>query len=338
MLKWLLFPFSILYGSILALRNWCFDYQLFPSEIISGKSISVGNLSVGGTGKSPHVAYLIERYKTQHPVHVLSRGYGRKSKGLREVSPNDLASEVGDEALMLKQRFGEQITMVVSENRREGVRYLRQKDPTALLLLDDAFQHRWVKPGLSLLLTRYDSPFFSDFPFPMGRLREWRSGVKRADILVVSNSPKQEKINQSHWEKALSPYKKPFFFSSVHRAQLLQKGKAIHEPKCVIIVSGIASPDRILPFFDPSIELHLKQFPDHHAFTQQELQDIHRFFDTFAPKQPAIVTTEKDWVKIAPLLSAHDLQNYPWQVLPISIHWTDEAAINTLLDRYVNTI
>ena len=188
-LKRALYPFALLFGFVSWLRNLCFDLGLFKSHPIPGKSICIGNIAVGGTGKSPHTAYLIELLQKQYAVQVLSRGYGRKTNGLRIVETSSLPEEVGDEPLMLKKKFKEQTQIVVCENRRTGVQKLKEIQPNGLILLDDAFQHRWVKAGLNLVLNTYDKPLDKEALLPVGRLRESAKGVRRADALIITKCP-----------------------------------------------------------------------------------------------------------------------------------------------------
>lgn len=177
-IKLLLFPLSLIYGCIVAIRNFCYDKGWFKSYEIPGKSIVVGNLSMGGTGKSPHTLYLWNLLSQSNDVAILSRGYGRDSKGLIELTEKLHSNEVGDEPLMFKKNIGNRGLVVVSESREKGVKYIRQKQTDAIILLDDAFQHRKVKAGFSILLTDYKRPYFSDFVVPSGTLREFRSGKK----------------------------------------------------------------------------------------------------------------------------------------------------------------
>ena len=187
-----LYPLSLLYGMAIWVRNLFFDLGMLQTQHISGKSICVGNLNVGGTGKSPHVGYLIELLYPAVKVQVLSRGYGRKTKGFIALSKNSTAAQVGDEPQMLYNQYQEKAQFAVCEKRSIGIEHLRTEDPSSVLILDDAFQHRYVKAGLNIVLSVYDQPMHQDFLLPAGRLREPISGLKRADAIVITKCPKFE--------------------------------------------------------------------------------------------------------------------------------------------------
>ncbi len=189
-LQILLFPFSIGYGMVMMVRNLMFDLGILPSEKFDVPVISVGNLSTGGTGKTPHIEYLARLLGDSVRTAILSRGYARESKGFILASRNSDVKDIGDEPLQFVRKF-QNIKVAVDERRVRGIEKLIDKFPgTGLILLDDAFQHRWVKPGISILLTDYHHPFMKDYVIPSGRLREFRSGAKRADVIIVTKTPK----------------------------------------------------------------------------------------------------------------------------------------------------
>lgn len=190
-IRWLLIPFSLIYGFIVFIRNKCYDWGIFKTVHIPIKSICVGNLSVGGTGKTPHVDYLIQHFlQSDTRIAVLSRGYGRQTNGVLIATESSTSADLGDEPLQYKQRYGDQIDVVVAEKRVLGVQAIQEKLPkTELILLDDAFQHRAVQAGFSILITPFDDLFTNDFMLPTGNLREWKSGKKRANLIVVSKCP-----------------------------------------------------------------------------------------------------------------------------------------------------
>ncbi|MFM7668645.1 MAG: tetraacyldisaccharide 4'-kinase, partial [Bacteroidota bacterium] len=210
-LRYFLFPFSLIYGLITEIRNNLFDSKILSSQEHSVKTIAIGNLSMGGTGKSPVTLYLTALLSGTFNLAILSRGYGRKTKGFKWVEFDSLASDAGDEPLMFKTIVGEKIPVAVCEDRNSGVENIRLTYPkTELILLDDAFQHRKIKPGFSILLTKFDNPFFNDFVVPAGKLRENRSGAKRADVILVTKCPNSLSITQKNeFQLQLKKFKKP---------------------------------------------------------------------------------------------------------------------------------
>ena len=336
-LKPVLYPIAALYGLVVWLRNFCFDIGFVKSQPIPGKSICIGNLAVGGTGKSPHIAYLIELLQKNASIQVLSRGYGRLSKGFKEVKITSTAQDVGDEPLMLKQQFHKDTTIVVCENRRFGVQQLKKKNPNALILLDDAFQHRWVKPGLNIILNTFDRPLVKDALIPVGRLRDRPYQLKRAQALVITKCPDFHTFDQDLIKVQYKKYKIPVFFSRYTYLPL----KALTDKQSstidrIILVSAIAHPETLGQAFNSQQEIHYKSFKDHHSYTAQEIKEIHHFFDTFADDKTVLVTTAKDWVKLNTLLSPQDRKSYPWMLLDFKIEWSDEQAFKQFIKTYVD--
>jgi tetraacyldisaccharide 4'-kinase len=330
-----LYPIALLYGAIIWLRNRCFDLQLFKTHPIDGKSICVGNLAVGGTGKSPHVAYLIELLSERFAVQVLSRGYGRQTKGYIEITAHSSAKEVGDEPLMLFQTYQKLAQFAVCENRTFGVQQLRSQKPDSLILLDDAFQHRHVKAGLNIVLSVFDQPLHQDVLLPAGRLREPINGLNRADAIVITKCPKFDTFDTALYAQQFQKWPIPVFFSRYTYRALQPLGKIIPDVQEVLIVSGIALPEQLNEAFVPDIQIRHKSYSDHHVYTAANLEEIHHFFDTFATANTAIVTTAKDWVKIQSLLSPKELQKYPWYLLTFELEWSDQTAFNQFISAYV---
>lgn len=344
----LLFPFSLLYGCVTAVRNFLYNSGIKESYPIPGKSIVIGNLSMGGTGKSPHTLYLWGLLKDKHPVAILSRGYGRKTKGLLEVLERHASDEVGDEPLMFKKRVDERSMVVVSERRKNGVNFIRSHRQNAVILLDDAFQHRKVKAGFSVLLTDYGKPYYSDCVVPAGTLREWKTGSKRADCIVVTKCPEslsgEEKqtiirrldpgvVMTSSGEK-----EQPVFFSRIVYGELVAFGKKTAHYSHVLLVTGIANPNPLKEHLKRFCKVESLVFPDHHQFTGEDLIKIHTKFDTFTPQNSIIVTTEKDFVRLEPLLTASDLEKYPWNYQAITVEIDRKEEFNALINSYVDTI
>lgn len=344
MYKWrvVLFPFGFLYGVITAIRNLLFDYGLKAVFKIPGKSICVGNLSVGGTGKTPHIAYLADLLENEFKVQILSRGYGRQTKGFFLLDENSTSKTVGDEPLFYFQNF-KKSTVAVCESRKEGIQTLQTLEKSDVILLDDAFQHRAVKAGLNILLTDYNSPYYSDLMLPAGNLREWQRGRKRADLVLVSKSPtlisRQEKEEIT---RKLKFNPENVFFTHIIYADLKPFGKSIvwnkHEFKSIILVTGIANPEPLVRHLSQDHHLELISFPDHHDFTLEDIQKIHKKFDTFADEKKVIVTTEKDFVRLNDSIFATEIQRYPWFYQQISVKIDREQTFNNKIQSYVREI
>jgi tetraacyldisaccharide 4'-kinase len=305
---------------------------------IPGKSITIGNLSVGGTGKSPLTEYLIAFFlESDVSVTTLSRGYGRKTKGFRWVDQNTTTDEVGDEPLMFKTVCGADFPVAVCENRNAGVEKIQNDfKKTDLIVLDDAFQHRKISAGFSILLTTHEKPFFNDAILPMGTLREFRRGAARANVIVVTKCPKKlNHIEKKVFLEKLIKYNKPIFFSKVKYGELLNFTISVEKIKNVLVVSGIANPADMIEHLSNSYLVEPILFSDHHEFTQGEINKIHRKFDTFVANESAIVTTQKDFMRLRDKIEKWGMEKYPWYVLPISIEIENEIEFNKLIFDYV---
>jgi tetraacyldisaccharide 4'-kinase len=332
-----LLPFTILYWLITSTRNILFDVGILKSTTIPGKSISVGNLSVGGSGKTPMVHYLTNLIQNDHAVQILSRGYGRKTSGYRQVTSADDARTVGDEPLSYFQKFTQNVEVFVCEKRKLAIPFMKNRNEQAVILLDDAFQHRHVKPGLQLLLTPFADQFLDECHLPSGNLRESKVGARRADIIIITKCPNLTRNDMMTHRKRYEIYQKPVFFSRIEYADFSSVGKPIQEMKSILLVTGISSTTSLKDHLMERFQVEELKFGDHHSFTPADIQVIHRKFDTFASKEMAIVTTEKDLVKIEGLLTENDRQTYPWYVLPISVKMENEEAFNSIIKDYVRS-
>jgi len=297
LLKIFLIPFSCLYFVITSIRNFLYDFDILKSRSYDIKIICVGNLSVGGTGKTPMIEHLIDIYKDKFKIAVLSRGYKRSTKGFVEVSKTMTAREVGDEPLQFKKKY-DSIGVFVDADRRNGIENIQKFQPqTQLILLDDAYQHRRVKAHRHILLTTHDQPFYRDFILPFGRLREPRKGKKRADLIIVTKCPdklsKEEKlmIKQNinprvHQEVLFSKIK----YSSNVESQ--KKTIALDKFDDFYLITGIANPKPLIGYLKQNKKSfeHLK-YPDHHKFISKEIS----YFKNL--KKP-ILTTEKDYMRL----------------------------------------
>ena len=270
--------------------------------------ICVGNLSTGGTGKSPMIEFLVSFLEKDHKIAVLSRGYKRKTSGYREVLETSTVEEVGDEPLQFKMKFPE-ITVAVSEDRQTGIE--RIGTTSEIILLDDAFQHRKVKASLNILLTSFDDLYVNDFVLPAGNLREPRCGAKRADVIVVTKCP--ENIENSKMEaitKKLRPsHNQEIYFSKIAYNSEIRNGfdhKQLEylTGKEFILVAGIANPKPLIDFLkNKGLKFGTKLFPDHHNFTTSEILEL--------KNHPLILTTEKDFMRLQPIVNDTEIYYLP---------------------------
>src|SRR5687768_4340702 len=245
LLRILLFPFALAYDLVTSLRNYLYDRGIKPSARFEVPVICIGNLSVGGTGKTPMVEHLIRLLYQQHRVATLSRGYGRKTKGFRLAADGDSPSTLGDEPFQFYSKFKDHITVAVGEERALAIPTILQTDSDVeVVLLDDAFQHRKVTPSLSILLSDYNRPFYDDYILPAGRLRESKQNAARADVIVVTKCPPQLSDDAMiEIEHAIRRHaEKPVFFASIrYGGPIPFSHSASAQIKNVILISGIAN-------------------------------------------------------------------------------------------------
>lgn len=339
-LRLLLLPFSLIYGCITFLRNKCYDLGLLKSFAIPEKSICVGNLSTGGTGKTPHVAYLAEHFSEKIETSILSRGYGRSTSGFILLNENHSSNDVGDEPLFYKILFKNKVQVAVCENRKTGILKIQELIPgNKLILLDDAFQHRKVKAGFSILLTDFSKPFSKDFVLPAGNLREWKSGRKRADCVIVTKCPSTlTQTDKLNFAAELKVDSNRLFFSRIKYGVLKSIGLEVENPKTVVLVTGIANPTPLYNFLSESFVVEHIKFKDHHMFNERDIQEIHQKFDTFTHDKKILVTTEKDFMRLKDKLSKSIIEKYPWFIQPISIQIDEEIKFKELINSYVDTV
>lgn len=305
-LRKLLYPFSILYGLITLIRNKCYDVGILKSNTFEIPIISVGNLNVGGSGKTPHIEYLIRMLQPTKKVAVLSRGYQRKTSGFVIAKKGISVEDIGDEPFQYFSKF-DGLIVAVDEKRVRGIKkLLKLPNPPDVILLDDAFQHRSVNPGLSILLTPYADLFVNDFMLPTGNLREFKSGYKRANLIIVTKCPNdidrqcQQKIvnqinpfsNQEvYFSKTVYQYKLQGFDNKLNVSDL--KGFK------VLLITGIANPSPLVNFLaNQKVMLTHMKFPDHHNFTKSDIDKIKQTYSNLKSEKKLILTTEKDYVRI----------------------------------------
>lgn len=305
LLRFLLFPFAVLYHLITSIRNSCYDAGIFSSTEFKLPVIVVGNLSVGGTGKTPQIEYLVRLLKDNYKIAVLSRGYGRKTKGFIELTKHHKAEEVGDEPLQFCKKFPE-ISVAVDANRVQGIQQLIELKKPEVVLLDDAFQHRKVKAGFYVLLTKYDELYTQDFLLPTGNLRESRRGAKRANVIVVTKCPptlskeKQEAIKK---QMIIAPNQQ-VFFSYIDYVQTTKGVKEIPLDELasyeIFLITGIANPKPLLDLLnDKGGTIHHLKYPDHYNFEGHDIKKIQAKFEQSSAKKKIMLTTEKDYMRLA---------------------------------------
>jgi tetraacyldisaccharide 4'-kinase len=305
-LRVILFPFSLIYGLIVRIRNKLFDWHILPSREFPIPVISIGNLSTGGTGKTPHVEYLIRMLYKEKRIAVLSRGYKRKSKGFVLAGEESSVHDIGDEALQIKSKFPD-VLVAVHEKRSAGIKHILDAHPeTELIILDDAFQHRYVKPGLNILLTEYYNPFFRNFLLPCGNLREPKSGINRADVVVVTKTPPVfSPLDRRFFLQKLTPYKtNNVFFSSLTYSSLIplndfsSKTRTL-QFKTIFLITGIANPEALEEHLKKQCqELFVYKYPDHYQFRIDDLKSILNDYHANISRSKAIITTEKDATRL----------------------------------------
>lgn len=309
-IRYLLFPFSVLYGCVLAIRNFLFDYEFLESKSFPVPVISVGNLNMGGTGKSPMIEFLISQLQSQFTIATLSRGYKRTTEGFLEVKPYHKTSEVGDEPLQFKTNFPA-IVVAVDANRQRGISKLLQLKPEIdLILLDDAFQHRKVKPNFSILLTAFQDLYTDDFVLPTGNLREFSSGAKRADVVVVTKCPNSiSSVHQSSIRNQLrlQPHQHLFFSTIVYSDAVCSGGNETEKLSNFddfTLVTGIANPKPLVKYLN-TLNKNFKhiQFSDHHEFSEEDLSGL--------KKQSKLLTTQKDYMRLKSKLNTDFLFYLP---------------------------
>ncbi len=322
-----------------------YDWRWKASYAPPLKTICVGNLSLGGTGKSPMTEYIIKFLKNNFHVATLSRGYKRKTKGFAEVLVNSSFEECGDEPKQFKNKFPD-VFVTVCEDRKTGInKIVEKKKETEIIILDDAYQHRKVKAGLNVLLTDYKKIFTRDFLFPSGTLRESAVGAARADVIVVTKCPSDLNENErKKISKKISSRNKSckILFSFIKYSELksLNDGTEFNDAKSktlVLLFAGIASPSPLIKHLKKDFEeVHLIRFNDHHEYSVNDLMRIHETFNKFATLKKIIVTTEKDAMRLEKPGIVEVVKKLPVYIAPIETDFstTDKETFNKILTDY----
>ena len=318
----LLFPFAILYWLVILLRNWFYDKQWIKSAEFGLPLICIGNLSVGGTGKSPMVEYLIRLLHNDYRIATLSRGYKRKTKGYALANESTTAIDIGDEPMQFHRKFKD-VAVAVGEERLEAIpQLLHDKPETQVIILDDAFQHRAIKAGLNILLTDYGNLFTRDFFLPTGDLRDAKASYTRAEIIIVTKCRPDLSIEEKEEIiKEIEPVKgQKIFFSTIaygvpyhisHRSFY-----QVDENTEVLLVTGIANPRPLKNFLEERIQTYyMMHYNDHHIFSIDDWRDIKKRFESIEAKKKIILTTEKDAMRL--LKFSQEIDGMPFYVMPI---------------------
>ncbi|WP_339877317.1 tetraacyldisaccharide 4'-kinase [uncultured Algoriphagus sp.] len=339
----LLYPFTLLYDLVTRLRNWFFDLGWLKSTPSPIPSIVVGNLSVGGTGKTPMVEYLIRMMKKEKKLATLSRGYGRKRKGFLQASSQTSPDEIGDEPFQIYQKYGNEISVFVGEDRAKALNEIASmSDSPEVVILDDAFQHRYVKGDLKILLTTFQRPFFSDFILPMGRLRESRVGAKRADVIIVSKCPEilNAKVKGDYKSRVLDYCRPetPVLFSSIVYGEPVPLVEKMRFSSKIILLTGLANNQPLVEYVGRKYELlKVLSYPDHHDYSEVDLDKVRSFWKQHVSQNAVVLTTEKDAVKVKSKAPKGFLEEIPIFVLPIEVRFSSsgEQALVKLIQQKV---
>lgn len=327
---YLLAPFALIFRIITGIRNLLFDLKILKSYRSPIPTLIVGNLSVGGTGKTPMVEFLIRNLQADFQIASLSRGYGRKTTGFLQAKQESSPSDIGDEPLQIYRNFHRKIKVFVGEDRVAALNKISRISPeTELVILDDAFQHRRLNGDFYCLLTPYSFPFSDDFLLPMGRLRESRSEAKRADLVIVTKCPENLKRSSKEGiQNQLRSYLRPevsVLFSEIGYGDPYSLGEPIPFSGPVIPVSGLADDRSFVSYCKDRFEvLDVLSFPDHHEYTLADLEQFAGLVGKHHRQKPVLLTTEKDAVKLKSLANRGFLGEIPIFVLPIEAKFQSE--------------
>jgi tetraacyldisaccharide 4'-kinase len=329
LLRKILFPIAIIYWLVTFVRNWLYDMGFFKSKRYNLPIIAIGNLSAGGTGKTPHTEYLIRLLKDKYKVAVLSRGYKRNTKGFILANETISAAELGDESYQIHTKFPE-VTVAVCEDRQTGIENLRANLNPDVILLDDAFQHRKVKASFYVLLTAYDDLFSDDYILPYGNLRESVVGKKRANLVIVTKCPATLSEQEQDKVKQKLKVNVPVFFTSIdYDAEVFSAKNSIEVSKVIakekVIVAGIAKPKYFVNYLNSGKD-KVMIYPDHHNFSAQEISEL----NTLA-QDKMLVTTEKDFVRLNGKIQKDNLYYLPIK----SKFLNSETEFQTLVSKVI---
>lgn len=337
--RWYLYPFAWVFGGVAWLRRRLYRWGILKAYQPDIPVVCVGNIAIGGTGKTPHADFITKVLSREHHVAMLSRGYGRTSKGyvLANTTPAELltAELIGDEPLLLHERHPE-LPLAVDESRKEGIFKLREFAPdTDVIVMDDAYQHLSVNPTLKMILTEYERPYFKDYPMPAGRLREYPSAVKDADLVVVTKVTDAEaQVDREWWRRRLGLLdSQPLFFTRYRHARpepVTPAAKAMADltSREIVLMTGIARSQPLFEHLQESylITRHVK-FPDHHRYTLTEIEQVKKYLGN----NSVLFTTEKDWMRLQFGNIKKSLSLLPVFILPIEVEFLTEEEKTTFI-------
>jgi tetraacyldisaccharide 4'-kinase len=340
--RYLLFPLSLIYGAIVWLRNWLFNKNILKASSFNFPIICIGNIAVGGTGKTPMVEYLIRLLQHDFRVATLSRGYKRKTKGFAIADSDTTALEIGDEPMQFHNKFPE-VTVAVGEERLDAIPQLLQYKPkTNVIILDDAFQHRSVKAGLNIILTAYNNLFTRDLMLPSGDLRDIKKSMNRADIIIVTKCKSDLSAKEKEAIiKEINPLdNQAVFFTEIVYANpyhLFSNQQAkIDRTTNILLLCGIANTRPLKDFLGTNFSSYdMLRYPDHHIFNSDDLADIKKQFSKIQQINKIILTTEKDAVRLVKF--EENLKDFPIYVLPIEHAFLFNGAkdFNKLVTEFI---
>lgn len=339
----LLLIISLIYGIITHIRNFLFDKNFLKSTEFSIPIISVGNITVGGTGKTPHIEYLINLLKDEFKIVTLSRGYKRKTKGFVLADNKSTAQDIGDEPRQIKQKYKNSIEVIVDEDRTRAInKIIINKPQTDAILMDDAFQHRKVKPNISILLIDYSRPLKKDFLLPLGNLREFSCGKSRANIIIITKCPQNiSETDKQRIRQEISPNSnQQLFFTSFSYGNYIPVFSDISTDTnliekssnntSILLITGIANPKPLINHVKENIssDITLLQFPDHHDFNNKDIEKIEKAFKKINSENKTILTTEKDAMRLQNFSNIAQVLKQNSYYLPIEIFFIGDNKQN----------
>lgn len=344
--KLLLLPFAFLYGLVVRLRHWMFRVNILKSETFDIPIIGVGNLSLGGTGKTPMVEYLVRLLSPDNKIAVLSRGYGRSTKGFLMANQYSGHRDIGDEPMQYHNKFKNNIKVAVCEDRRVGISNLMQDDENLdVILLDDSFQHRYVKPGVSILLTDFHNLYMEDYLLPAGNLRDVVAEAKRADIIIVTKTYRVlSPITRRRIKGILKPEDhQSLYFSYIDYGEMLpvpgfENNVAPKKISTIVLFCGIANSYPFQEYLrDHCVDLLVIDFPDHHTYKKKDLQMVASTFNDAFTRNKILVTTEKDAMRLVKSEYIRELDSLPLYYVPIEVklHGLDKSNFANQINKYV---
>jgi len=346
-----LYPFSLLYGLITGIRNFLYNAKIFKSHEFAIPVICVGNLAVGGTGKTPHTEYLINLLRKNFNVAVLSRGYRRKSSGFVLADKSSQVTDIGDEPMQIFRKFPE-VTIAVDNNRVHGVKtILKEKPGTSVIILDDGFQHRRITPGFSILLSDFEKPMIKDHLLPYGNLRESVHNMSRADIILITRSPENvspiqrrimvKEINKAPYQNLFFTsinYKNPVLVFSISRDATDNFTGSESDDRGIVLVTGIANPEPLYLYLTKSYSeiVHLK-FRDHYYFTLKDIEKIINTWYNLKSTAKYIITTEKDAARLREFTNIAEPARSAFYYIPVGVYFLndDKEEFDNLIVDYV---